>query len=71
MPTALVGSVDNNLVNQFVQHFRRQFFRVGVLADALKELLEVMRFLLTIVDEGLQLPNDLPYLLLLLLILSG
>ena len=34
VPTALAGSVDDDLVNQFVQHFHRQFIRVGILADA-------------------------------------
>ena len=66
-----VRSVDDDLVNQFVQHFRRQFFRVGVLADTFQKLPEVVGFLLTIVNQRLQFPNDLPYLLLLLLVLRG
>ena len=71
VPTALVGSVDDNLVNQFIQHFRRQFFRGGVLSDAFQKLLEVVGFLLAVVNQRLQFPNDLPHLLLLLLVLRG
>ena len=71
MSTALVRSVDDDLVNQFVQHFRRQFFRVGVLADAFQKLPEVVGFLFAIVDQRLQFPNDLLCLLLLLFVLRG
>ena len=71
MPTALVRSVDDNLVNQFIQHFRRQFFRVGVLADAFQKLPEVVGFLFAIFDQRLQFPDDLSHLLLLLLVLRG
>ena len=62
VPTALVGSVDDDLVNQLVQHFRCQFFRVGVLADTFQELLEIVDFLFAIVNQRLQFPNggDLP-----------
>ena len=71
VPTALVGSVDDDLVNQFVQHFRRQFFRVGILSDTFQELPEVVGVLFAIVNQRLQFPNDLPYLLLLLFVLRG
>ena len=53
VPTALVGSVDDDLVNQFVQHFRRQFFRVGILADAFQKLPQIVGFLFPIVDQRL------------------
>ncbi len=71
MSTALVRSVDDDLVNQFVQHFRRQFFRVSILADTFQELPEVVGVLFAIVNQRLQFPNDLPYLLLLLFVLRG
>ena len=71
VPTARVGSVDDDLVNQFIQHFRRQFFRVGVLSDTFEELMKVIGFLLTAVNERLLISNDLPHLSLLLLILRG
>ena len=71
MPTAFVGSVDDDLVNQFIQHFRCKFFRVGVLSDTFEELLKVIGFLLSIVNERPQFSNDLPHLSLLLLILRG
>ena len=57
VPTALVGSVDDNLVNQLVQHFRCQFFRVGVLADTFQELPEIVGFLFAIVNQRLQFLN--------------
>ena len=45
----------------------RQFFRGGVLADIFQELPEVKGFLPAIADQRLQLPDDLAYLLLLIL----
>ena len=53
VPIALLRSMDDDFANHFVQHFRRQFFRIGVFLDIFEELLEIACFMLTIFNKRL------------------